>query len=475
MSSTTTLHSFKPMPSSPFAPRVTTTLIGLPVRLPAKRFAARRRALRGGVPRVAGAIPADLKRRTRRHRRRAVAPSTWTPPGKMAGRPSALDSMLTAHAADEEAALTDDPLPSALLSACRLKCMTEPELWAHDPPPPGLTGQPVLFVSSQNEWHALQRARGLARVCERPISLHEVDRRTADLCAAASAPRPIRRHAQHSAMCALLGDVGGSGAVELAQSARGRCLVSSRTLSPSDCALSIPAAALFSAASAASCDVIAPCLPVLRSEVRRAPSSCEPLAAYISSSSAAHAQGVWSEHLTIMLHLMHERSIGRASRWVRWLRLLPRDLHAASAWAEADLDALAATPAYWRAHAARGEMLELRSSLVPQLLSASPGLTAASLSETRWQWAKAVVDTRAISLPAPLGPVPAGGQRRLGVSPPAPISTPRPRPSPTLFGRRRARASDRPLRPRGGAAAHGARGRSQPDAVPAHGRAHRRW
>ena len=62
-----------------------------------------------------------------------------------------------------------------------------------------------------------------------------------------------------------------------------------------------------------------------------------------------------------MLHLMHERSIGRASRWVRWLRLLPHDLHAASAWAEADLDALAATPAYWRAHAARGEMLELRS------------------------------------------------------------------------------------------------------------------
>ena len=85
----------------------------------------------------------------------------------MAGRPSALDSMLTAHAADEEAALTGDPLPPALLSACRLRCMTEPELWAHDPPPPGLTGQPVPFVSSQNEWHALQRARGLARVCER--------------------------------------------------------------------------------------------------------------------------------------------------------------------------------------------------------------------------------------------------------------------------------------------------------------------
>ena len=130
-----------------------------------------------------------------------------------------------------------------------------------------------------------------------------------------------------------------------------------------------------------------------------------------------------------MVLLMYVRAHGAPSKLASVLSLLP-PLDGVgvppSAWSDDELESLRGTDVYWSAHAARGELLEIRESLMPRI---SPLLRDArlpqgsgtasddeagehgceGLSKMDWLWAKAVLDTRAMSLPASLGEeLPAG-------------------------------------------------------------------
>lgn len=337
------------------------------------------------------------------------------------------------------------PLPKALLTTARLHAMSEAELWLHAPPssqagrPP-----PVAFVSACSEWHALTRLGTALEPCRHARAAKaQVESLLLALCHVPPEPSPPRLQRADAAARALLASIGSRGDVRVAECAvGGRGLVAGSAVAVGSCAVSLPARALISAATA-------------RAEL---PAGVVRLLS---------REGPWAEHLQVMLLLMRERWRGQASRLAPALALLaPPDDEAGppSAWAEDELGCLAGTDAYWSAHAARGELLELRHSLMPQLgpllgmarggsegrtVTAGEGVEAGKVgiatgagaeaevsgvggavpgaeagagaactvpsqracgdasdaySEARWLWAKSVLDTRAMALPAALGP-----------------------------------------------------------------------
>ena len=231
----------------------------------------------------------------------------------------------SAHYMHDEA-----PLPSALLSAARLHAMTEAELWLYEPP----REQPTKTVppaSTASEWHALVSLRAaLTPPAACRAALSQVDALLAELCHVVPEHSPLRLDASDAAAGALLSASGGRGAVCVAEcTVGGRGLVAQAALRVGDAALSLPATALISAATA-------------RSELPPAVVSL------------LEEEDVWSEHLLVMLFLMRERALGARSRWTATLALLPpldTEGGPPSAWAEKELLSIGGTDAYWQVHA----------------------------------------------------------------------------------------------------------------------------
>ena len=103
-----------------------------------------------------------------------------------------------------------------------------------------------------------------------------------------------------------------------------------------------------------------------------------------------------------MLLLLRERARGRASRWARWLRLLPAAFDNLASWSDAELRPLHGCDCYWQAVAAREEVAALHRSVAARVGAAAAGTLA------EWRWAYGAVATRAIALPAALGELDAG-------------------------------------------------------------------
>jgi len=292
------------------------------------------------------------------------------------------------------------PLPPDLLSTARLHAMSEAELWAL---PPLDVSSDVPPASAASEWRALTKLRralcpGSAADLSPSLPAEEVAQLLRALCAVEVEPMPLRRHSSDANARTLLAALGGGGGERVAVvgcSAGGRGLVAASPIASDEVVVSLPAASLVSGATA-------------RAELP---------AAVVA---ALEEEGEWSDHLLVMHLLMRERERGAASPLAAWLGLLPRLDGAGvppSAWSDDELEALGGTDAYWTAHAARGELAELRQTLMPRLAPALSAAAAAApggegggsgfveraYSEERWTWAKALLDTRAISLPAPAG------------------------------------------------------------------------
>ena len=272
-------------------------------------------------------------------------------------------------------ATASDPLPANLLSALRLHAMTPAELYLRDAPPEHANPPPAVeFVGAQNERYALLSARRLLR--DHKPSAHAVAVLLERLCCVAP-EAPLRRHARDGAMQAALGALGGRGAVALADcAAGGRGLVSGAPLRRGAVVLALPAGALLSAAAAR--------------------------AALGADVAAAVDEGAWTEHVLVMLLLLRERARGRASRWARWLRLLPAAFDNLASWSDAELRPLHGCDCYWQAVAAREEVAALHRSVAARVGAAAAGTLA------EWRWAYGAVATRAIALPAALGELDAG-------------------------------------------------------------------
>lgn len=239
------------------------------------------------------------------------------------------------------------PLPEALLSTARLHAMSEAELWLHDPPPWTVRPPPVPFISACSEWHALTRLRNALSPCRHAQTAKaQVESLLLALGNVPPEPSPLRLHPTDAAARAFLASSGGRGNVRVAQCAvGGRGLVAGCAVPAGGCAVSLPAGALISAATA-------------RAEL---PAGVVRLLS---------REGPWADHLQVMLLLMRERWRGQASPLAPALALLPSPVEEAgppSAWGEGELGCLAGTDAYWSAHAARGELIELRESLMPKL------------------------------------------------------------------------------------------------------------
>lgn len=276
-------------------------------------------------------------------------------------------------------------LPAGLLHACRLHSMTPAELYIHKLP---ATPQPVPWLSAGNEWRALMLARSL--LSGSPASLRAVEAALSQLVSShggAPAVWPPKG-------CADLGncgneDLGIAGSrVCLAECAfTGRGLVAACHLSAGDCAVSVPERSLL-------CTAVAKRSPALAGIVQTID------------------EGEWTEHTIMILLLLYERRRGRASRWAPWFKSLPHTLHNLSSWSETEALPLQGCAAYWRSHAARAELKEIRARLMPRLrtgLVDSQGVFSEdAYALSRWQWARAVIETRAISIPAELGGIEAG-------------------------------------------------------------------
>ncbi|KAL3924123.1 MAG: hypothetical protein SGPRY_004008 [Prymnesium sp.] len=275
-----------------------------------------------------------------------------------------------------------DPLPALLLSAARLLCMSPPELYAHTP-----AAGAVGFVSPLNEWYALLECLTLLRAVPEGCTAHAVSSKLDLLCRVEPdvnpSPHPQAEAAEEMALalgCKLEG-------VRLADCPcwGGRGLASTRAIREGERVVSLPPSALLSAHAA-----------------RQDPE--------LMGALADVDEGEWTETIILMLLLLHERQRARASRWWRWLRLLPRVFDNTSSWSAAELRSLGRGATYWRASSAREELLAIHASLLPRLQQASPSLFPShAYSPASWAWARAVVETRALSLPAALGQdLPAG-------------------------------------------------------------------
>jgi hypothetical protein len=176
-----------------------------------------------------------------------------------------------------------DPLPGPLLSALRLQCMTPAELYLHCGPTQRLAEgatSAVAFVSAHNEWHALRRAVELTSLC--PAAARVAQAALAALCERAI-EEPLQPDPHDGALQEALNVLGGRVGATLASCrCSGRGLVSSQPLAPGEAAVSLPEAALLSAAAARATPALAPALREVD-------------------------EGAWTEHVMLMLLLMHER------------------------------------------------------------------------------------------------------------------------------------------------------------------------
>lgn len=323
----------------------------------------------------------------------------------------------------------ESPLPGRLLQGCRLHVMSAADLFLLETPTWGPDLVDVPFVSPSNEYRALLMTRGLvagAHSCEMAVS-----DALSELCAVHNASASVGvpsfsdGDGTDDLRTRLLDSFGVSvtstSAARLATCSQGgRGLVSTRPLCTGETVVRLPAHALLSVSTARSCPVLGPLVPLID-------------------------EGAWTEHVVTILLLLHERSKGRASKWVAWLRALPRDMHNLCSWPPPEAALLRGCDAYWRAHASREELREIRAALLPRLRSAAAATaTTAAHSASRapaahsasrgpadggttgsgganadpfpeasytlelWVWARSIIETRAIALPAALPGLPAG-------------------------------------------------------------------
>ena len=271
-----------------------------------------------------------------------------------------------------------DPLPAALIGAARLRWASPVELYCHHP-----SAGPVPFISPLNEWYALRECRQLLHPVPDGLTAAAVSSALEVLTWAPADSSPCAERELEAMAEAATGLDCDMAAVQVAQCPwGGRGLASQRAIEQGEVVLSVPSSSLLSAASAKRSELAA-VLPLVD-------------------------EGEWTETVVVMLLLLNERRKGRASRWWRWLRLLPREFHNTSSWSTAQLQALRG-PAYWRAVSAQSELLEIFATLRPRLYAAAPTLFPPSaFSREAWVWARAVVETRAISLQSKLGELAAG-------------------------------------------------------------------
>ena len=270
----------------------------------------------------------------------------------------------------------DGSIPEGLLDACRLHCLTADELYLHDP----LCGE--LRFSVSNEWRALLCARN---VCvESPPTLHSIARALGTLCdSVIDGTLPAEDQVADMMLSQCLTSLGGDGrTVRIGHSAHGRGLVTTRSLATGDVAISMPASSLLCPAAAWRTPGLSEVLPLVD-------------------------EGEWTEHVIVLLLLLHERQRGDASPWASWLRTLPTTFHNLDSWTAEQAAPLEGSPAFYRAEASRAELREIREALLPRLraASSSAALTFAADAHTldRWVWARAIIATRALALPVSLG------------------------------------------------------------------------
>ena len=267
----------------------------------------------------------------------------------------------------------DDPLPGPLLSQARLRSMSPPELFLHEP-----SAQDVPFVGVHNEWLALRACQTQLAVLPRGLTLDRVEQALEALCAAA--PEGEGTAADDRLLRGLAADFGcDASAVCVADCCWGaRGLVARRALARGETALAVAPTAMLSVAAARESELAA-VLPLVD-------------------------EGEWTEHAVVMLLLLHERRRGRQSRWWRFLRALPRSFGNVNSWGAAELrEGLARSGLYWRALSSREEMFEVHATLLPRLRAAAPDLfPRQAYSREAWVWARAVVETRGIALPGVL-------------------------------------------------------------------------
>ncbi|KAL1507565.1 hypothetical protein AB1Y20_007185 [Prymnesium parvum] len=243
------------------------------------------------------------------------------------------------------------------------------------PPEPRAGALP--YVGALNEWYALLECIELLRPLPPGPTSAALSAALAALChVPADVPRAPHPHASSAAAAAdeLECELRGV-RVAACPASGGRGVASTRPLRAGERVVAVPAGALLCAA-AARASPLAAVLPELR-------------------------EGAWDETLAVMLLLLHERRRGRASRWWRYLRLLPREFENTSSWTHAQIESLGGGATYWRARGAREEVLAIRAALLPRLRRLAPQLFPAhAYGEAEWLWARAVVETRAIALPS---------------------------------------------------------------------------
>ena len=275
-----------------------------------------------------------------------------------------------------------DPLPEELLHAARLHSMTAEELMLHQV----LGAGGVPMVSASNEWHALMRLRELLDGL--PASEEAVDQALERLCSAGNTQATVAASTEADTMVLHRCHAIGGGSVPLVRLADdgfdGRGLVSTRSLAAGEAVVAVPAVALLSVRAA------------WRSELARVLHVVD--------------EGVWTEHVIVILLLLHERRRGAHSRWAAWIDTLPASMHNLSAWSAAEAAALDGCSAYWRAQANQEELVQIREELLPRLRAVDAALfpddTHASLAA--WVWARSVIETRAMALPSDLDGAAAG-------------------------------------------------------------------
>ena len=289
-----------------------------------------------------------------------------------------LTHALQCHGLASHRVTAADPLPTSLLQACRLHAMTPAELYEHWAEP----SRQVAPVSPANERHALLHARRL--LAQRGLPTAAADALLSSLCAA---PAEEAGPADEDGTMARLAEAHPGSRIGATRLARcewgGRGVVSTAALGAGAVAVSVPGAALLSVAAARRCAALAPLLPLVE-------------------------EGAWTETVQVMLLLLHERERGRRSPWHAWLRSLPRDLQNVGSWSEAQAGRLGGSAVYWRSHAARAELAEIRAGLLPRLRRAGASLPEHAHTAERWRWARGVIATRGLALPAPAGGSAAG-------------------------------------------------------------------
>ena len=303
------------------------------------------------------------------------------------------------------------PMPDRLLQACRLHVMTAAEAFLHDLPLPDARNKDVAVMSASNEQRALLKAREL--LSGLPSSEAAIDVALGENCRLSNghnveADDSSSFDALRTDVLASVGAPDG-GAARLACCAYGgRGLVSARSLAAGESVVSVPSSALLSVAAARRCATLGPLLHLID-------------------------EGEWTEHVIVILLLLHERRKGAASHWAKWFAALPTEWNNLCSWSEGETALLAGTAAYWRAYATREELTQMRDEILPRLRLAAAelrqraGCSIASDDDTgtfassdafafpdehysleQWVWARSVIETRALALPIDLGDMRAG-------------------------------------------------------------------